>query len=190
MDMQEKVLSALKKVINEQGYEFTQQAQWANTGNVYVTMKGSFSTVISFHYDFQDGYASIPFFNGTAEPVGGIYPNHTQGFLKAFNFRYVESSKVEDMIKYLRFSLPKHLVREKKVAAKQKHTNDDIKTSLDALLAKHIKGAGTNMEGAIRDCITQLIHICADNQILFEERVNAAIEVYDEEVETYAPAKG
>ena len=60
---------------------------------------------------------------------------------------------------------------------------DDLATPLCDLLAKYHTEAGSTSHGAIRDCLTELMHICQDSHSIdFDERLEAAREVYREEM--------
>jgi hypothetical protein len=62
----------------------------------------------------------------------------------------------------------------------EKPFNDELKPQLDALLKDYAERAGTDLSGAIRDVLTQMIDICAEARLNIYERLRAAKEVYEE----------
>ena len=59
--------------------------------------------------------------------------------------------------------------------------SDDIRTPLEKLLKAYARSAGTDLGGTIRDLLTELMHLCADRRIDFEDRLRAARHVYCQE---------
>lgn len=58
---------------------------------------------------------------------------------------------------------------------------DNVTPQVKALV-KHVEEkCGTDDEGAIRDILTELMHLCSERGYDFFERVDAANEVYEEE---------
>ena len=51
-------------------------------------------------------------------------------------------------------------------------------------LARRAKKDGTDLRGAMRDLLTDVLHLCAHQQISFDILVEAATEVYNEEADT------
>jgi len=73
-----------------------------------------------------------------------------------------------------------------------KLAKDDIRTPLVALLREYMIRCGTNMEGAIRDLLTETYHICERRKLEglsrgFEERMAAARAVIAEELAVEEP---
>ena len=64
---------------------------------------------------------------------------------------------------------------------KTKKTKDDIRTPLDTMLRRDASSAGTDLSGAIRDLLTEVMHLCDDSGVDFEDRLIAAGEVYQQE---------
>jgi len=177
MSMQNKVMEAIRTVAKKQGYEYTDKASYANLGRVYISPPSSFQNILSFYYDFQSSRFSLQFYPGDVEPVG------TCGFtnkdcLRNDYLSYSDARGIDAMLAFVRSRLPKIKKPRVKKAAK-----DDIDTPLKELLKVHMKSVGTDMSGAIRDIMTELIGICGDEQLDADERFCAAFEVFDEEAE-------
>lgn len=60
---------------------------------------------------------------------------------------------------------------------------DNLRKPLKKFLKKYKNNCGTDLQGAIRDVMTELAHICAKKQFNIEERFDAAMEVFYEECE-------
>ena len=60
-------------------------------------------------------------------------------------------------------------------------TKDDIRTPLEELLRNYGLSAGTDLSCAIRDLLTELMHICDDSRLDFAGRCRAARETYRHE---------
>jgi hypothetical protein len=108
MSMQKQVMSALKEVAESSGYVFQQNGNWANTGNVNITPKGTFKAALGFHYDFQSSWQrlSIDVFQGGAKIVGGMCARDAKGHLRTFFLDYHQGSEIERMIGWFRERLP------------------------------------------------------------------------------------
>ena len=59
---------------------------------------------------------------------------------------------------------------------------DDIRTPLDETLRGYVKSAGTSRSCAIRDLLTELMHVCDHSGVDFDSRLIAAREVYRQEL--------
>lgn len=59
-----------------------------------------------------------------------------------------------------------------------------LKARVDELLTSYASSEGTNRRGAVRDMLTELIHIAHDEQIDFDDLVADAKEVAREEFVT------
>ena len=60
-------------------------------------------------------------------------------------------------------------------------TKDDIRTPLEEMLKNYRLSAGTDLSCAIRDLLTELMHICNDSGLDFAGRFRAAQETYRQE---------
>ena len=60
-------------------------------------------------------------------------------------------------------------------------TKDDIRTPVEELLKNYGISAGTDLSCAIRDLLTELMHICNDSRLDFAGRLRAARETYRQE---------
>ncbi len=60
---------------------------------------------------------------------------------------------------------------------------DDLKQPLDRLLSRYMHRAGTDVAGAVRDVLTELLHFCDRHDLDFAEREHQARQVYIEELE-------
>lgn len=58
---------------------------------------------------------------------------------------------------------------------------DEIRSSINKLLISYRQHAGTDLRGAIRDALTELMFIAEENQLDFDRLVDGANEVYREE---------
>jgi hypothetical protein len=67
---------------------------------------------------------------------------------------------------------------------KTKKTRDDIRTPLQVLLQGYMRLAGTNRSGAVRDLLTELMHLCNSYHLNFAGRIHLAGEVYRQERST------
>ena len=65
--------------------------------------------------------------------------------------------------------------------AKTTKARDDIRTALETMLRGYMKSAGTNPSGAVRDLLTELMHLCNSYHLNFAGRIRLAGEVYREE---------
>ena len=61
---------------------------------------------------------------------------------------------------------------------------DDIRTPLERMLKNYAHSAGTNLSCAVRDLLTELMHLCDDSHVDFDGRLCAAQEVYRQERST------
>jgi len=177
MNMQQKILGAIKEVVEAKGYEWVQTASYANVGVVYIQKPKAFGSVLGFHYDFQDSWGTCRFsiFEGGHTVSGGSVEG-MKGHLKTFHrVEYTNARKIEEVIEFFNIRLTKVVSRKPRKKAK-----DDISTPLRALLRQHMKSAGTDMSGAVRDAMTVLIEVCGDEQFNAEERFQKAFEVFDE----------
>jgi hypothetical protein len=64
---------------------------------------------------------------------------------------------------------------------KTKKAKDDIRTPLEEMLKIYGHSAGTDLSCAIRDLLTELMHLCDDSRVDFDGRLCAAREVYRQE---------
>lgn len=64
---------------------------------------------------------------------------------------------------------------------KTKKTKDDIRSLLDTMLRRYASSAGTDLSGAIRDLLTEVMHLCDDSRVDFEDRLITAGEVHQQE---------
>ena len=77
---------------------------------------------------------------------------------------------------------------------KTRKAKDDIRTPLEKMLKNYGRSAGTDLSCAIRDLLTELMHLCVDNRVDFAGRLCAARETYRQEriefghVDQQAPA--
>jgi len=58
---------------------------------------------------------------------------------------------------------------------------DDIRTPLEEMLSSYGDLAGTDRNCAIRDLLTELMHLCDDSRLDFAGRLRAARETYRQE---------
>ena len=65
--------------------------------------------------------------------------------------------------------------------AKTKKAKDDIRTPLEQMLKSYGHSAGADLRCAIRDLLTELMHLCDDNRLDFAGRLRAARETYRQE---------
>ena len=184
MTPQVKIMNALKAIVEGQGYEFVAKYDYSNTGKVYIQKPGNFASVLSFAFSCQPDRGKLQFY-----PVG-VEPVLTTGFtdrrccLDAY-FGYVEATKIEDTLDFVRKALPKFrkpLPKKLPDVTKQKLAGkDDLKKPINDLLTWYTQSAGTDFSGAVRDVMTELVRACGDEQIDASERFAAAMEVFDEE---------
>jgi len=64
---------------------------------------------------------------------------------------------------------------------KPKKARDDIRTALRVLLQGYMRLAGANRSGAVRDLLTELMHLCNPYHLDFAGRIRLAGEVYRQE---------
>jgi hypothetical protein len=62
-------------------------------------------------------------------------------------------------------------------------TKDNLQVHVFRLLKKYKGRCGCTTPAAIRDLLTDIMHICRFEVVDFDERVQSAREVYDQEVE-------
>ena len=67
---------------------------------------------------------------------------------------------------------------------KTKKAKDDIRTALRVLLQGYMRLVGTNRGGAVRDLLTELMHLCDSYHLDFAGRIRLAGEVYRQERST------
>jgi len=79
---------------------------------------------------------------------------------------------------------------ERRAIAKTGKARDDIRTGLRALLRDYMNAAGTSQSGAVRDLLTELMHLCDSRGLDFSGRVRLALEVYREESAIRRPLGG
>ena len=58
---------------------------------------------------------------------------------------------------------------------------DDLTRPVNDLLMSYMRSAGTDTASAIRDVLTELMHVCDHNSLDFHWRVESATKVYNEE---------
>ena len=61
---------------------------------------------------------------------------------------------------------------------------DDIRAPLERMLKNHAHSAGTDLSCAVRDLLTELMHLCDSYHLDFAGRIRLAAEVYHEERST------
>jgi len=64
---------------------------------------------------------------------------------------------------------------------KTRKTRDNIRTPLEGMLSAYRVSAGADLDCAIRDLLTELMHLCDDNHLDFDDRLRRAREVHREE---------
>jgi len=67
---------------------------------------------------------------------------------------------------------------------KNNKAKDDIRTPLEKMLKDYGCSAGTDLSCAIRDLLTELMHICDDSRLDFAGRLHLARKVYRQERST------
>lgn len=67
---------------------------------------------------------------------------------------------------------------------KPKKAKDDIRASLEQMLKSYRCSAGTDLSCAIRDLLTELMHLCDFYDLDFAGRIRLAGEVYHQERST------
>jgi hypothetical protein len=67
---------------------------------------------------------------------------------------------------------------------KTRKARDDIRTPLEQLLQSYRHSAGTDLSCAVRDLLTELMHLCDFYHLDFAGRIRLAGEVYHEERST------
>jgi hypothetical protein len=65
---------------------------------------------------------------------------------------------------------------------KTRKSRDDIRTALRVLLQGYMDFAGTDRSCAVRDLLTELMHLCDFHRLDFAGRIRLARQVYREEV--------
>lgn len=93
MDMQDKMMGEIKRIVESMGFDFVQQQNWSNTGNVLIQKKGTFTSKFSFHYDFQSSYATLQFYPAGKKPIGTCGFTH-EDCIGHFYFDYVDSTAI------------------------------------------------------------------------------------------------
>ena len=63
-------------------------------------------------------------------------------------------------------------------------TKDDIRTPLKKMLKDYGCSAGADLGSAIRDLLTELMHVCDDDRVDFAGRLHLARKVYRQERST------
>jgi hypothetical protein len=58
---------------------------------------------------------------------------------------------------------------------------DNIRTPLERMLDSYTGSVGTDLSCAVRDLLTELMHLCDDNRVDFDDLRRAAGEVYRQE---------
>ena len=71
-----------------------------------------------------------------------------------------------------------------------KKARDDIRTMLDVLLRGYMRMAGTDQSCAVRDMLTELMHMCDSQGLDFSDRVRLARRAYREESAIRHPLGG
>jgi len=107
MDMQDKILTALKKKVEDAGFEWVVHRTWANIGNVYVQVAGAFDNVLTFHYDFQSGHCSLQFYPESEEPVGTCGFTHDKALKHYGYLQYSETARITEMLAFVEAHLKK-----------------------------------------------------------------------------------
>ena len=110
ISMQSKVLDAIEKVATEAGYEVAKQAEYANTGSLYIQRAGSFTTVMTVAYNFQNTDATIytdplPTAEDGARPTAswpGSMPHQPPAGWIAFRVSYGNGGSIEQVLDYIR----------------------------------------------------------------------------------------
>jgi len=64
---------------------------------------------------------------------------------------------------------------------KTKQAKDDIRTPMENMLRSYGDSAGTDLSCAIRDLLTELMHLCDDSRTDFASRLRAARDTYRQE---------
>ncbi len=101
MNMQKKILDAIKKKAEDAGFEWVVRPAWANTGNVYIQKQGEFVNAMTFHYDFQDSRCSFQFYPGDTEPVGTSGFTHEKALKHYGYLPYTETARINEMLAFV-----------------------------------------------------------------------------------------
>jgi hypothetical protein len=117
MNMQDKILAALKEKATAAGYEMVTNFHCSNVGKAYIQPKNGFSNVLSFHFDFQTSYCSLQFYPPGIEPVGTIGFTHPKAIMDAHYLKYEETSRIEALLESVELELAK-AARPKKARRK------------------------------------------------------------------------
>jgi hypothetical protein len=169
MDMQDKILKSIKGiVVTEFEYDFVRNGDWANTGTVYIQMRGGFENVLNFHYNFQDGYASLQFYPGDKEPVGTCGFTHKDCIFNAY-FHYNEHAKIANVLQFVREQLKKQKKVEPLLQGR-----DPVKD-----LVEKFKRPGVSTEEAIRSVMVSLIGICGEEQLPSDDLWDDARDMFE-----------
>ena len=73
---------------------------------------------------------------------------------------------------------------QRRAMPKTKKAKDDIRTPLEKMLKNYGCSAGTDLGSAIRDLLTELMHVCDDDRVNFAGRLHLARKVYRQERST------
>jgi hypothetical protein len=99
--LQKKILGIIMDKITEHGFEAINKAQWANTGDVHVTLPGKFGTLAKVDYDFQDSNLSLAIYKTVDGRAVGVpsqpgRPDYFNHYMK-----YEEENDFEVFMRHL-----------------------------------------------------------------------------------------
>lgn len=83
---QDKFMDALEVLAATYHFEVINDRQYANTGTVRIQREIGFDTVVSFHYSFQEGYASF----------SSLHPLFGMPHLGGKELPYVKPSEIQE----------------------------------------------------------------------------------------------
>jgi hypothetical protein len=99
--MQDKILKAIRKKVEEAGFEWVAQPRWANTGSIYVQIPSAFDNVLGFHYDFQDSYCTLQFYPGGVAVIGTCGFTHETCIKDFHMLHYTQTSRINEMLAFV-----------------------------------------------------------------------------------------
>lgn len=97
MDMQDKIMKAIRKIVEDAGLDYVVRTGWSNTGDVYVQEKGEFVTKFAFHYNFDHSRFTMQFYPGSMEPVGTIGFTHEKCFSHTY-LAYTDALEINQLL--------------------------------------------------------------------------------------------
>lgn len=179
--MQKKIVAAITAIVEANGCDVTFQPQFSNTGTAFVAPRESFKNELSFWYSFQSHTFEINIFDGLYTPTAGMVSPSDPGLIKTALVNYTDAKSLDAIFDLFKSRLKKFQLQ--KPRKRTKKSKDNISKIVNSLVDKVRVDGPTNLRGACRDILTELIFILQKAELDPSEVFEAAKEVAEQETE-------